>query len=70
VRILVADNGCGFSFRGCYDHAKLTEMKLGPVSLKGRIASLGGSLAIDSTDAGARLDIRLPLAGPGVRHGH
>jgi len=70
VRILVDDNGRGFSFRGFYDHAKLTEMKLGPVALKGRIASLGGSLAINSTDAGARLDIRLPLAGPGVRHGH
>jgi signal transduction histidine kinase len=70
VCILVADNGRGFPFRGFYDHAKLTEMKLGPVALKGRIASLGGSLAIDSTDAGARLDIRLPLARPGVRHGH
>src|SRR5438128_275695 len=70
VHIFVADNGRGFSFRGFYDHAKLTEMKLGPVALKGRIASLGGSLAINSTDAGARLDIRLPLARPGVHHGH
>ena len=70
VRILVHDNGRGFPFRGFYDHAKLTEMKLGPVALKGRIASLGGSLAINSTDAGARLDIRLPLARPGVHHGH
>src|SRR5437867_2928375 len=52
VRILVDDNGRGFSFRGFYDDAKLTEMKLGPVALKGRIASLGGSLAINSTDAG------------------
>jgi signal transduction histidine kinase len=63
IRITVADNGGGFSFRGYYDHSTLMERKLGPVTLKGRIESLGGTLAIDSSEAGARLEITLPCSG-------
>jgi signal transduction histidine kinase len=69
VRITVADNGRGFRFHGYFDHATLTDMKLGPVMLKERIASLGGSLAIDSTESGARLEISLPLQ-PGAENAH
>ena len=65
MRITVADNGRGFSFHGHYDHATLMERKLGPVTLKGRITSLGGTLAIDSSEAGARLEITLPLPRSG-----
>jgi len=65
VRILIADNGRGFPFRGRYDYGDLTKMNLGPVTLKERIASLGGSLAIDSSDTGTRLEITLPLAENG-----
>lgn len=65
VRITVADDGRGFPFHGRYDHAALATLKLGPVSLRERIASLGGSLAIESSEAGARLEIRLPLARSG-----
>ncbi len=60
VHIVVTDNGRGFPFRGKYDHAALTALQLGPVMLKERVKSIGGTLAIDSTPAGARLDIRLP----------
>jgi signal transduction histidine kinase len=63
IRITVADNGRGFSFHGHYDHSALTERKLGPVTLKGRIESLGGTLAIDSSEAGAKLEITLPCSG-------
>jgi signal transduction histidine kinase len=42
----------------------LTALNLGPVVLKERIASLGGSLVINSTKTGARLDITVPLARP------
>ena len=63
IRITVADNGRGFPFRGHYDHATLMERKLGPVTLKGRIESLGGTLAIDSSEAGARLEITLHCSG-------
>jgi signal transduction histidine kinase len=65
VRIVVADDGRGFRFRGRYDHAALTDMKLGPVTLKERIAALHGSIVIDSQEAGARLEIILPLVPPG-----
>jgi signal transduction histidine kinase len=63
VHLRVTDNGCGFPFHGEYDHAALTAQKLGPVMLKKRVESMGGTLAIHSTPAGARLDIRLG-------HGH
>jgi signal transduction histidine kinase len=65
LRIIVADNGCGFPFRGHYDLATLTAMSLGPRTLKERIASLGGTLVIDSSESGTRLDITLPLLPAG-----
>jgi signal transduction histidine kinase len=62
VVIAVADNGRGFSFEGRYDLAGLDRMQAGPVSLKERVAALRGDLVIESTPAGARLEIGLPLA--------
>jgi signal transduction histidine kinase len=67
VRITVADNGRGFPFHGRYTLAALVALQLGPVMLRDRIASLGGTLALDSTAAGSRLAICLPLAPPGGR---
>jgi signal transduction histidine kinase len=61
----VTDNGHGFPFEGEYDDATLTSLHLGPVMLKERVGSLGGTLAIHSTTAGARLDIRLPCGTRG-----
>ena len=60
VHVAVSDNGRGFPFEGDYDQAKLDALQLGPVMLKERVKALGGSLAIHSTPAGARLDILLP----------
>ncbi len=60
VRITVADNGQGFPFRGRFEYADLVEGNLGPVMLRQRIAALGGTLAIDSSDAGAQLQITVP----------
>jgi signal transduction histidine kinase len=65
VRITVTDNGRGFSFSGHYSLAMLTHQNLGPAMLRDRIASLGGSLALESTPAGARLEILLPFSPPG-----
>ena len=62
LRISVADNGRGFSFRGTYDLAALQQMQAGPVTLKERVSALGGGLVISSSEAGARLDITLPLS--------
>lgn len=66
LRILVSDNGQGFPFHGRYDHESLISMKIGPVTLKERIASCGGSLTVDSRETGARLEISLPLGQMGV----
>lgn len=61
VRITVRDDGRGFPFRGDYDFATLKALKIGPVTLKQRIAEAGGTLRIRSTEAGAHLEIGLPL---------
>jgi signal transduction histidine kinase len=65
VRISVADDGRGFRFHGHYDHAALTDLKLGPVTLKERIGALHGALIIESGESGARLEITLPLLPSG-----
>jgi len=62
VRIDVSDDGHGFPFRGRYDLPALVAENRGPVTLKERISSLGGSMVIDSSDAGAKLEIRVPLS--------
>jgi signal transduction histidine kinase len=61
IRVVVTDDGTGFSFKGHYDHAALAQMPSGPRSLLERIGSLGGTMSIDSTDAGSRVEMRLTL---------
>ena len=60
VNVVVTDNGRGFPFHGEYNHVALSVLQFGPVMLKERVRSLGGTLAIRSTSAGARLGIKLP----------
>lgn len=60
LRVVVTDNGHGFPFQGDYDHEALTTLHLGPVMLKKRVESIGGTLAIRSTPTGARLEVLLP----------
>jgi signal transduction histidine kinase len=61
IRIVVADDGRGFAFKGRYEHAALVEMRQGPRSLLDRVASLGGELTIESSAAGTRVEMRLSL---------
>jgi signal transduction histidine kinase len=61
VRIQVADDGRGFSFRGRHDLKTLIMKQMGPATLRDRVASLHGDLVIASTDAGSQLLITLPL---------
>jgi signal transduction histidine kinase len=58
--ITVADDGHGFSFRGTFDLPTLQRLKAGPITLRERIASLGGGLVISSSESGSRLEISLP----------
>lgn len=63
LAITVTDDGRGFPFTGRYDHEDLNRRKLGPVSLKERLSSLGGRLSIDSHPGRTRLEICLPVRG-------
>jgi signal transduction histidine kinase len=64
VRIVVADDGCGFPFHGRYDLAALIAHELGPVSLRERVDSLHGDLVLTSRPSGSRLEVTLPLYPP------
>jgi signal transduction histidine kinase len=63
LSITVTDDGRGFPFTGRFDHEELQRQKLGPVSLKERIAALGGSIAIDTGPGLTRLEMHLPAQG-------
>jgi signal transduction histidine kinase len=63
LRMIVSDDGSGFSFRGRYAHQALIEMNLGPASLRERAASLGGEMSIESTATGSKVEIAVPLEG-------
>ena len=66
VRIDIGDDGKGFPFRGRYTMLELTQLKIGPVTLKDRVASLDGSMIVDSSDSGSQIEIRLPLRASGA----
>jgi two-component system nitrate/nitrite sensor histidine kinase NarX len=61
VRIIVADDGRGFPFRGRHNHRALVESRVGPRSLLDRVEALGGEVWIDSSDTGSRVEIVLSL---------
>lgn len=60
VTMMVSNDGSGFPFHGRFTLAELNAERRGPVTLKERVASLGGDLVLDSHPDGARLDIRIP----------
>jgi signal transduction histidine kinase len=61
VTLRVADNGDGFPFQGRRNEAELAREQIGPVSLRERVASLNGTLVVDSSNAGARIEISVPI---------
>ncbi len=60
ICINVTDDGKGFPFIGRYAMNELQEMQHGPAALQERVVSLGGSLIVDSSDQGSRIEIHLP----------
>ncbi len=63
LRITVSNDGRGFPFRGRLEHEELIAANAGPVSLRERLVSVHGTLAIESTATGSRLEILLPVTG-------
>ena len=66
LQVVVADDGRGFPFRGRFDHERLVRDQIGPVSLRDRLTAMGGALAIESSAAGSRLEMSIPLQLEGV----
>ena len=63
LSVSVADNGRGFPVSGKFTHADLTAGDFAPRTLLERVTALRGLLALESSPAGARLDIALPYGG-------
>lgn len=61
IRMEVADDGSGFDWRGRMLLEAIRESGKGPRMLTERVIALNGDLAIESTEAGARIEITVPL---------
>jgi len=63
LNITVEDNGRGFPAHGRWSHSALAAASVGPRTLRERVTALHGTLALESSPSGARLEIVLPAAG-------
>jgi signal transduction histidine kinase len=61
VVLRITDDGRGFPFQGVYDLATLNAQRIGPVSLKERVASLHGNLVLRTSNRGTVVEISLPV---------
>jgi two-component system NarL family sensor kinase len=61
--LIVEDNGRGFGFTGRLTDKELDLRDKAPRVIRGRVLALGGSLAIESSQLGARLEITFPTDG-------
>ncbi len=62
IYLVVDDNGRGFSFSGRYTSEELDRLRIGPISIKERTRSVGGTLTVESSPGhGARLTVEVPL---------
>jgi signal transduction histidine kinase len=66
MHIEVVDDGSGFPFHGRMTLAAIRESGVGPAMLAERVAALNGELAVESSGAGAKLEISVPLGFSGT----
>jgi len=60
-KLVIADDGLGFGFRGLVTQTQLDVAHRGPSVIKERVRLIGGELRIDSSpERGARLEITIP----------
>jgi signal transduction histidine kinase len=63
LAIEIQDNGRGITGSACKsDNNEPVDAAFGPVSLRGRVVELGGSLDVRNSPLGTELQIRMPLA--------
>lgn len=61
LRLVVDDDGRGFSFSGRLSQAQLDHMRRGPLVIKERVQAMGGELEVESDPGcGSRLAITVP----------
>ncbi len=61
LRLVVTNDGRGFPFSGRLSHHDLLAAGVGPVSLRERIVSIGGSMAVESAAIGSRIELIVPI---------
>lgn len=61
VSLRVADNGTGFPYEGRWEYEGLFRERKGPWSLRRRVESLGGTLALESGPDGATVEMTIPV---------
>jgi signal transduction histidine kinase len=61
VALTIDDNGSGFGYDRCFEHAELEAEHLGPRSLRQRAAARCGTLSIDRVAQWTRIIIKLPV---------
>jgi signal transduction histidine kinase len=66
LHIVVRDDGRGFPFTGHFDQAALLRAGVGPLSLRERVAALGGEMTIESSGLGSSVSIALRWSEEGV----
>ena len=65
-RLVIYDDGRGFSFSGRLTHAELDATRQGPLVIKERVRSIGGEISVESGPGkGARLEITFPQRAHG-----
>ncbi|WP_018237867.1 sensor histidine kinase [Ensifer sp. BR816] len=60
VILTVDDDGTGFGFDRRLEHSELESSKVGPRSLRERVATRGGELSIDKVEQWTRITIKIP----------
>ena len=64
IRLRIADNGHGLEGgTRAFSHSELSDLNVGPQSLRKRIGELNGSLSLSSSPHGVELHIELPGCG-------
>jgi signal transduction histidine kinase len=66
IWIDVSDDGHGFPFHGKRTLQEIRESGVGPSMLAERVAALNGELTVDSSGAGAKIQISIPLGFSGA----
>ncbi len=61
LKLVVQDDGRGFAFLGRLEHSTLVSSGAGPMSLRDRVCALGGTMAVESSQSGASVEIMLPV---------